>query len=88
MSGFLTLRWRRLRRQFSCRLGRSRTLGERIDRATATMPLFTYTVFSLHRHEGHDYATIAKMLRLDVDEVERHIAAALLHLAVALDRDD
>ncbi|MCJ8159716.1 sigma factor-like helix-turn-helix DNA-binding protein [Sphingomonas sp. LaA6.9] len=87
MSGFLTLRWRHLRLRFSCRLGRPRSLGERIDRAAATMPLFTYTVFNMHRHEGHDYATIAKMLRIDVDEVERHIAAALLHLAVALDRD-
>lgn len=54
----------------------------RIREAVAGLPEPARTIFRLHAVERLDYAAIAERLDLDVGEVERRLAEAL----VALDR--
>lgn len=60
---------------------------ERLQAAFASMPAPTRDVFTMHRFDGLPYDRIAHRLGIEVDEVEAHIAAALIHLCRALDED-
>lgn len=60
---------------------------ERLQAAFANMPAPTRDVFAMHRFDGLPYERIALRLGIEVDEVEAHIAAALIHLCRALDDD-
>jgi RNA polymerase sigma-70 factor (ECF subfamily) len=61
---------------------------ERLRAAFASMPAATRDVFAMHRFDDLPYDRIALRLGIEVDEVEAHIAAALIHLSRALDEDD
>lgn len=63
----------------------NRTRLARIEAAVAAMEQPTREVFLMHRLESLGYPEIGERLGLSVAEVERHIAAAMLHLARALD---
>ncbi|MEG3147420.1 sigma factor-like helix-turn-helix DNA-binding protein [Sphingomonas sp. RT2P30] len=58
----------------------SRRMLKRLRRALDTMPAGPRAVFDLHRFEDRDYAQIADQLGIGMDEVERAIADAMLHL--------
>lgn len=60
---------------------------ERLQAAFASMPAPTRDVFAMHRFDDLSYDRIALGLGFEVDEVEAHIAAALIHLCRALDDD-
>lgn len=60
---------------------------ERLRTAFASMPAPTRDVFAMHRFDDLPYDRIALRLGIEVDEVEAHIAAALIHLCRALDDD-
>jgi|GEM_PF-673892 DNA-directed RNA polymerase specialized sigma24 family protein len=60
---------------------------ERLQAAFASMPAPTRDVFAMHRFDDLPYDRIAIRLGIEVDEVEAHIAAALIHLCRALDDD-
>ncbi|MDT8758760.1 hypothetical protein MZO42_08620 [Sphingomonas psychrotolerans] len=55
-------------------------LLRRIAAALATMDDLPRAVFERHCFRDLDYARIAAELDIGVDEVERHLAAAMLHL--------
>lgn len=58
---------------------------ERLQAAFASMPAPTRDVFAMHRFDDLPYDRIAIRLGIEIDEVEAHIAAALIHLCRALD---
>lgn len=62
-----------------------RTRLARLERAVAAMDEPTREVFLMHRLESLGYPEIGERLGLTVAEVERHIAAAMLHLVRAMD---
>jgi DNA-directed RNA polymerase specialized sigma24 family protein len=53
----------------------------RIEREIGRMDRVTRTVFLMHRLDGLGYPEIAESLGIGVDEVESHIASAMLRLA-------
>ena len=55
----------------------------RLRRALDTMAEPDLDVFERARFAGEDYPTIAATLGIDVAEVERRMASAMLHLARA-----
>lgn len=55
-------------------------LLRRIRRALEMMDELPRAVFDLHRYRDLDYRQIAMELGIGVDEVERHMAAAMLHI--------
>jgi DNA-directed RNA polymerase specialized sigma24 family protein len=57
---------------------------DKLRHALTTMPEGDRTAFLLARKDGLDYATIAARLDIDVPEVQRRMAAAILHLVRAL----
>jgi DNA-directed RNA polymerase specialized sigma24 family protein len=57
----------------------------RVEAAVAAMERLTREVFLMHRLESLGYREIGARLGLTVAEVERHIAAAMLHLVRAMD---
>lgn len=59
---------------------------KRIAAALGRLPARRREIFLLHRLDGLDYAEIARRLGIGAEEVERHIAAALLHIADEVDR--
>lgn len=65
-----------------------RELVRQLEQAVVAMPERTREVFLLHRLLGLGYPEIGERLGLSVGEVERHIAAAMLHLARALDESE
>lgn len=52
----------------------------RIQCALDTMDALPRAVFDLHRYRDLDYPRIAVELNVSVAEVERHLAAAMLHI--------
>lgn len=62
-----------------------RTRLTRLEAAVAAMEEPTREVFLMHRLESLGYGEIGERLGLSVAEVERHIAAAMLHLVRAMD---
>jgi DNA-directed RNA polymerase specialized sigma24 family protein len=52
----------------------------RIQYALDTMNALPRAVFDLHRYRDLDYHRIAVELDISVAEVERHLAAAMLHI--------
>ena len=58
----------------------------RIAAALGQMPKRRREIFLLHRLDGLDYAAIAGRFDIGVDDVERQIASALLHIAGEVDR--
>lgn len=52
----------------------------RIQYALDTMDALPRAVFDLHRYRDLDYPRIAVELNIGVAEVERHLAAAMLHI--------
>ena len=52
----------------------------RIRYALDTMDAMPRAVFDLHRYRDLDYPRIAMELGISVAEVERHLAAAMLHI--------
>ena len=63
-------------------MSRASELLQRIEDVVAAMNPVTREVFLLHRVDGWPYPRIAHALGIDVAEVERHIADAIL----AIDR--
>lgn len=61
-----------------------RTRLARLEQAVAAMAEPTREVFLMHRLESLGYPEIGERLGLPVAEVERHIAAAMLHLVRAM----
>lgn len=59
----------------------------RLRRALETMPEGPRAVFERCRFEGRDYIEIAAELEIEVAEVERRLAAAMLHLIRAVGAD-
>jgi RNA polymerase sigma-70 factor (ECF subfamily) len=59
----------------------------RIKEAFRSLPPVTREVFILHRFDDLPYDRIGARLRIGVDEVEAHIAAALIQLCRAQDDD-
>jgi DNA-directed RNA polymerase specialized sigma24 family protein len=53
---------------------------QRIRYALDTMDALPRAVFDLHRYRDLDYHRIAVELGISVAEVERHLAAAMLHI--------
>ena len=60
-------------------------LLRRIAAALATMDDLPRAVFERHCFRDLDYAEIAAELDIGVDDVERHLAAAMLHLLSSTD---
>ena len=58
---------------------------ERIEQALRAMPARTRTLLLLHRVDGLGYTEIAERCGIGVNDVERHIARAMLRLDHALD---
>jgi DNA-directed RNA polymerase specialized sigma24 family protein len=56
-------------------------LVARMGRAVAALPEPEQRVFLLHAIDEHDYATVAARLGIDLAEVERLLASALVLLA-------
>ena len=52
----------------------------RIERALDTMEELPLEVFERHRYRDLDYHQIAAELGITVRQVERHFAAAMLHI--------
>jgi len=52
----------------------------RLERAMATMDARSRAVFHLHRLEALSYDQIAAWLGLTIEQVEQHIADAILHI--------
>lgn len=52
----------------------------RVRHALDTMDELPRAVFDLHRYHDLDYHQIAGELGISVAEVERHMAAAMLHI--------
>lgn len=52
-----------------------------LEQALAELPPRTRTVFLLHRYEGFKYREIAERIGVSVSAVEKHIAAAMRHIA-------
>ena len=63
-------------------MSRAQQLLERIEAIVAAMDPVTREVFLLHRVDGWPYPRIAHALGIEVSEVERHVAEAI----VAIDR--
>ncbi|QNA84463.1 hypothetical protein G4G27_11025 [Sphingomonas sp. So64.6b] len=59
----------------------------RIRFALDTMDALPRAVFDLHRYRDLDYQRIAVELNISVAEVERHLAAAMLHILRCTDGD-
>lgn len=57
---------------------------DKLRHALTTMPDGDRVAFLLARKDGLDYAAIAARLNIDVPEVQRRMAAAILHLTRAL----
>ena len=60
---------------------RHRRAVRRIEQALATMDELPLAVFKRARFRNLDYASIADELGITATEVERHLAAAMLHIA-------
>ena len=76
------MRWR-----FWRRLPRVRPEVARLERKLWRMDSVTREVFLLHRLDNLDYREIAERLEIDVAEVERRMASALVHLVEASEAD-
>lgn len=63
-------------------------LLRRIEAALATMDDLPRAVFERHCFRDLDYLQIAAELDIGVDAVERHLAAAMLHLLRSIDGGD
>ncbi len=59
------------------------TEQEKLRWALATMPEADRIVFELARFDGLTLVEIADALEMDIDEVERSLARAMLHLVQA-----
>ena len=57
---------------------------ERVRAAFMTLDARTSRIFLMHRLDGLTYSRIAKTLELSVSTIEKSIARALAHLALAL----
>ena len=68
-------------------MSRSKQLLERIEEIVAAMDPVTREVFLLHRVEAWSYPRIAHVLGIDVVEVERYMADAILAIDRGLCRD-
>jgi len=68
-------------------MSRAQELLQRIEQIVAEMEPVTREVFLLHRLEGRSYARIAHDLGIGLDEVEQHLAQAILMLDQGLRRD-
>jgi len=68
-------------------MSRAQQLLERIEATVATMDPVTREVFLLHRVDGWPYPRIAHALGIDVAEVERHVAEAIIAIDRGLCRD-
>jgi RNA polymerase sigma-70 factor (ECF subfamily) len=55
-------------------------LMRRLEQAVASMDAVTREVFLAHRLDGLSYAELAKRRSLSVEQVEQHIAGAILHI--------
>ena len=55
-------------------------LIRRLEQAMATMDASSRAVFLAHRLDGLPYDQIATRLGLSITQVERHLAAAILHI--------
>ena len=62
-----------------------RTRLARLEAAVAAMDRPVREVFLMHRLESLGYPAIGERLGICVADVERHIAAAMLHLVRAMD---
>jgi len=60
--------------------------SERMREAAAALPRTLRAVFRLHAVEGLDYAAIAERLGIDVAEVERSLAEAIVRIDAQLRR--
>ena len=60
----------------------------RAEEAIAGLPKLTREVFYMHRFEDLSYERIARLLKIEVKEVEGHIAATLIALRRALKEFD
>ncbi|GBR07380.1 RNA polymerase sigma-24 factor [Asaia siamensis NRIC 0323] len=60
---------------------------ERVRVAFAALDARTSRIFLMHRLDGLTYGRIAKTLELSVSTIEKSIARALAHLALALMHD-
>lgn len=58
-----------------------------IEAAILSLPPVTREIFVLHRFDDLSYDRIGMRLGIGADEVEAHIAAALIHLCRELDDD-
>lgn len=58
---------------------------DRMEQALRRLPARRRNIFLLHRLDGLSYAEIADLYGISVRRVERHIAAAMLHLGCELD---
>ena len=70
-----------MRWKFWRRSPQANTNLARIEREVRRMDRVTRAVFLMHRIDGFGYPEIGERLGLSVDEVERHIASAMLRLA-------
>ncbi len=68
-------------------MSRALELLERIETVVAAMDPLTREVFLLHRVDGWPYPRIAHVLGIDVTDVERHVAAAIVAIDRGLCRD-
>ena len=68
-------------------MSRAQELLQRIETIVAAMNPLTREVFLLHRVDGWPYPGIAHALGINVGEVERHIAEAILAIDRGLRRD-
>ena len=59
-----------------------------LQRALGELPQRTRAVFLLHRFEGFKYREIATRLGISTSAVEKHMMAAIRHVAERVDRDD
>ena len=58
--------------------------AERYARALAALPDLTRSILLAHQQDGQSFAQLAERLGLTTQEVERHIADALIRIARAL----
>jgi len=68
-------------------MSRASELLRRIEETVTAMDPVTREVFLLHRVEAWSYPRIAHVLGIDVAEVERHIADAIVAIDRGLCRD-
>lgn len=64
-----------------------RELLHRIQDALETMDPLPFAVFERHRHRHLDYPRIAAELGISVDDVERNLAAAMVHIDRSVSED-